>query len=78
MGAKIMSFKCPKDPGETAERVYMGRIQAVEAEAFLDHIQRCKKCRKVYRDSVAFVDAMRVAALLPAEDEPGSVFASSC
>ena len=57
-----MISRCPKDPDETAERHYLGRLDSTRAQAFTAHMTKCVKCRDVYEAKVAFVEAIRAAA----------------
>ncbi len=59
-----MISSCEADIDETAESLYLGRLDAVRAEAFRAHMATCPKCTKVYERNVAFVDAIRGAAKL--------------
>ncbi len=64
IGVQFVIAECPSDPDETAERLYMGRLDRAHAEAFLTHMKVCARCRRIYQINVAFVDAMRGAARL--------------
>ena len=58
-----MNPTCPVDPEEIAEALYLGHLDAAAAASFLAHMGSCRKCQRVYEQTVQFVDAMRAAAL---------------
>ena len=64
---------CPKDPDETAESLYMGRLDASAVRKFRAHMRVCRVCRKVYESNVVFVDAIRGAAKLLHQNKPAKV-----
>ena len=58
----MVGSDCPKDPDETAEVLYLGRLEPIEAEAFRQHMAECMECRTKYEENVAFIEAIRKTA----------------
>ena len=54
--------QCAEDPAEMTEAVYLGRLEPQAAILFKAHVEACPRCRPVYEETVAFVEAIRAAA----------------
>ena len=54
--------QCSEDPAEMTEAVYLGRLEPQAAIRFKAHVEACPRCLPVYKETVAFVDAIRAAA----------------
>ena len=57
-----MNSQCPPDPSETAEAAYLGHLDPASNQKFQAHLEDCAGCRRVYDETVAFIDAIRNAA----------------
>jgi putative zinc finger protein len=53
---------CPNDPEDVAERYCMDTLPQADREVFERHVQGCRPCASVLRDTQAYVEAMRDAA----------------
>jgi len=58
----IVNSQCPPDPSQTAEAAYLGHLDREANQKFHDHMAGCAGCRRVYDETVAFIDAIRKAA----------------
>ncbi|MBZ5726452.1 MAG: zf-HC2 domain-containing protein [Acidobacteriia bacterium] len=58
----ILVHRCPSDPQETAEALYMGRLNPAQARRFQAHMKSCSACRQIHAEAAAFVKSMRQAA----------------
>jgi hypothetical protein len=56
---KNMNSRCPPDPSETAEAAYLGHLERDAHQAFQDHLADCAECRRIYEETVIFIDAIR-------------------
>jgi hypothetical protein len=54
--------QCSEDPAEMTEAYYLGRLEPEAAMLFKGHFETCSCCRQAHEETVAFVDAIRVAA----------------
>jgi hypothetical protein len=52
---------CSEDPAEIAEEAYLDRLAPEAAMWFQAHREICPDCRRVYAETVEFVDAIRAA-----------------
>jgi anti-sigma factor RsiW len=53
---------CPNDPEDSAERYCMETLPPADREVFERHVQSCRACARILRDTKAYVEAMRAAA----------------